>query len=285
MLRVKLLFLLVLIIVQVPVFSQEFEISSDLGSFSRKDWSEKKINKHISWYQLKSGNLFGEPQSINVLQIDLKKHRYDVGVAFNDSARVLLSELASAQDALAAINGTFFNMKKGGSVLFLKVDGEVVTPPNSNARSFIREAAFVVGDSVLINTFPKDDWENWHRSYEDVMVSGPLLVNKGMLVEPDSVAFNVTRHPRSAIGITMDYELLMVTADGRHENKASGLSIKELSVLMQALNCKTAMNLDGGGSTTLWLNEVGVVNYPSDNKKFDHEGARTIANGIVVSKN
>ncbi|WP_167615895.1 phosphodiester glycosidase family protein [Maribellus sediminis] len=281
----KTLFLLVLIVACGSVFSQEYQINSNLGSFSPTDWTRKKVNKQVSWYQLKSGELFAEPQSINVLRINLKKQKYEVSMVYSDSTLVLLSEMANGQNALAAINGTFFDTKNGGSVLFLKVDDEIVTHPNPNAKEFISEAAFVVGDSAHVVEFPKNDWQNWHRNYEDIMVSGPLLVKNGMLVEPDTVVFNTTKHPRSAIGITSDYELLMVAADGRHENKAVGLSIKELGILMQALGCKEAMNLDGGGSTTLWLKMAGVVNYPSDNKKFDHEGARAIANGVVVFRN
>ncbi|MCK3683900.1 phosphodiester glycosidase family protein [Maribellus sp. YY47] len=280
----KILLWLVLVVVCGTAFSQELQTGLSEKSFSPKDWSKEKVNKQITWYQLKSGELFGEPQSINVVKIDLRKHRYDVSMVYSDSARVLLSEMAEDKDALAAINGTFFDMKKGGSVVFLKVDDTIITPPNPEAGAMIREAAFVVGDSVRVVEFPKEEWGNWHPAFEDIMVSGPMLIKDGKLVEPDSVAFNTTKHPRSAVGITPDYQLLLVTADGRHKDKAVGLSMKELGILMEALNCKNAMNLDGGGSTTLWLQEEGVVNYPSDNKLFDHEGARTVANGIVILK-
>ena len=43
-----------------------------------------------------------------------------------------------------------------------------------------------------------------------------------------------------------------------------------------------AINLDGGGSTTLWTEKTGVINHPYDNKKFDHVGERTVPNLIVV---
>ncbi|MDX8338802.1 phosphodiester glycosidase family protein [Draconibacterium sp. IB214405] len=281
----KMLFWLVLIIVLGPVCAQENQQDIDVSPLSGKDWSKKKIFRSVEWYKLKDNELFGEPQSINVIKINLKKNEYDVSVVFSDSTRVLLSEMATKQKALAAINGTFFDMKKGGSVVFLKSGDKIITSPNPDAPVIVREAAFTVGDSVRIAAFPKNDWKNWQANYKEIMVSGPLLIKQGECIEPDSTAFTVTKHPRSAIGITSDYELLFVTADGRHENKASGLSIKELGLLMKALNCKDAMNLDGGGSTTLWSNKKGVLNFPSDNKVFDHEGARTIANGIIISKN
>nr|WP_321358093.1 phosphodiester glycosidase family protein [uncultured Draconibacterium sp.] len=283
--RRKILFWLVLIIFAGPVFSQESQQSINVSALTGKEWSKNKISGAVEWYKLKNNELFGEPQSINVLKIDLKRNKYDVSVVYSDSTRIFLSEMATKQNALAAINGTFFDMKKGGSVVFLKADDKIVTPPNSDATAIIREAAFTVGDSVRIAAFPKNNWKNWEANYDEVMVSGPLLVVDGKCVEPDSTSFTLTKHPRSAVGITNNYELLFVTADGRHENKASGLTIEELGILMKALNCTNAMNLDGGGSTTLWTDKKGVINFPSDNKVFDHEGARAIANGIIISKN
>ncbi|MFN7139367.1 MAG: phosphodiester glycosidase family protein, partial [Limisphaerales bacterium] len=46
-----------------------------------------------------------------------------------------------------------------------------------------------------------------------------------------------------------------------------------------------AINLDGGGSTTMWLRGKGIINHPSDNKKFDHEGARAIRTAVIVTLN
>ena len=60
------------------------------------------------------------------------------------------------------------------------------------------------------------------------------------------------------------------------------MSIPELATVSRLLGLKDAMNLDGGGSSTLWTDSTGIVNYPYDNKKFDHEGARKVPNVIVV---
>jgi exopolysaccharide biosynthesis protein len=54
---------------------------------------------------------------------------------------------------------------------------------------------------------------------------------------------------------------------------------------MRWLKAIDAINLDGGGSTTLWVNnEIGVVNFPTDNKKWDHEGQRKVANVLLLKK-
>lgn len=63
------------------------------------------------------------------------------------------------------------------------------------------------------------------------------------------------------------------------------MNLHELSNILRWLGAKEAMNLDGGGSSTLYIKgatENGVVNYPSDNKLFDHEGERAVANIIYV---
>jgi exopolysaccharide biosynthesis protein len=112
------------------------------------------------------------------------------------------------------------------------------------------------------------------------------MIYDNILCNLDSVRFNLTRHPRTALGITDDYHLLLVTVDGRHA-EAAGMNMWELQDLMKQLDCSEAMNFDGGGSTTMYIKgktENGVVNYPSDNRKYDHEGERKVANAIVVVK-
>ena len=85
------------------------------------------------------------------------------------------------------------------------------------------------------------------------------------------------------MGITDENHLIAVVVDGR-SSQAQGMTTYELATVMQALGCTEAMNLDGGGSSTAWVQGQpynGVVNYPSDNKKFDHYGEREVANAIV----
>jgi exopolysaccharide biosynthesis protein len=61
------------------------------------------------------------------------------------------------------------------------------------------------------------------------------------------------------------------------------MTIEEIASVMKALGCVNAMNLDGGGSSTAYVMNRGVVNYPCDNQKFDHEGERGVATVIVFA--
>ena len=69
------------------------------------------------------------------------------------------------------------------------------------------------------------------------------------------------RNPRTAIGYTKDNHLIMLTADGR-EGSSIGLTLMELAQLMKEFGCINAMNLDGGGSTVMYVNGQ-VVNKPA----------------------
>ncbi len=98
---------------------------------------------------------------------------------------------------------------------------------------------------------------------------GPLLVRHGLIVGGDAV-----RHPRTAVGYN-HRETIWVTVDGRRAGWSVGMTLTELAHLMRELGCTDAMNLDGGGSTTLWVRGL-VVNRPSDGQP------RPVANGLAV---
>ena len=102
---------------------------------------------------------------------------------------------------------------------------------------------------------------------------GPILVRGGK-----AVSFNGTspRAPRTAIGWNSKY-IFLVVVDGRQRSLSIGMDFPELAEYLVKLGCEEAMNLDGGGSTTMWVHGQ-VVNSPSQG------GVRPIANGLVVVK-
>ena len=127
---------------------------------------------------------------------------------------------------------------------------------------------------------------NWEKSLpqSSVLVTGPLLLFNNEVQELRANAFNNNRHPRTCACVTNDDNLLLITVDGRNA-MAQGMSLYELTYMAKMLNCKDAINFDGGGSTTMYIAgkpENGVVNYPSDNKKFDHAGERSVSNIFII---
>ena len=107
---------------------------------------------------------------------------------------------------------------------------------------------------------------------------GPLLVHNGSAERGSASAGTnsaaLPRHPRTAIGFSSRY-LFLVEVDGRQKELSIGMTFPELAELMKSLGCTEAMNLDGGGSSTFWLNGK-VMNSPSDK----HE--RALANAVII---
>ncbi len=115
---------------------------------------------------------------------------------------------------------------------------------------------------------------------EDIVGGVPQLIKNGVIEitweqEKSSKSFVETRHPRTAVAKLKDGKFLMVTVDGR-QKESVGMNLNELTALLIELGATDAMNLDGGGSTTMFLNGK-IVNTPSDK-----EGERKVGDAILV---
>lgn len=249
-------------------------------------WKIENPQKGIVYKYASIPQLYQGPQSISLIEID-PGAGLKVGVTVSDKMRET-SRMASEQGAIAAINGSYFDMKRGNSVCFLKVDRQVVdtTTLGEFARRVTGAVSIRKGKMKIIS---------WNRQIEKqykgkkgiVLASGPLMLKDGRycdwsLCEKDFIR---TKHPRSAVALTKDGKILFITVDGRFPKHAGGVSIPELAHLIRILGGKDAINLDGGGSTTLWLSgapDNGIVNYPCDNKRFDHRGERTVPNILYI---
>ena len=259
---------------------------SDSLAIVSAQWKIESPQKGIIHKYVSIPQLYQVPQSISLIEID-PGAGLKVGVTVSDKMRET-SKMASEQGAIAAINGSYFDMKRGNSVCFLKVDRQVVdtTTLGEFARRVTGAVSIRKGKMKIIS---------WNRQIEKqykakkgiVLASGPLMLKDGRycdwsLCEKDFIR---TKHPRSAVALTKDGKILFITVDGRFPKHAGGVSIPELAHLIRILGGKDAINLDGGGSTTLWLSgapDNGIVNYPCDNKRFDHRGERTVPNILYI---
>jgi exopolysaccharide biosynthesis protein len=118
-------------------------------------------------------------------------------------------------------------------------------------------------------------------SVEDIVGGVPQLIRNSKIditweEEKTTKSFVETRHPRTAVAKLKDGKFLMITVDGRSES-SGGISLYDLASLLLELGATDAMNLDGGGSTTMFL-DGKVVNHPSDK-----EGERKVSDSILVT--
>jgi len=238
-------------------------------------------------------SLFNAPENINILDVDLHDTAIAIKIAYNDSLLEPVSEFGKTSHAIAAVNGNFFNTHIGGPVCFLKVDGQVVNRTHDELDGtlflpWLDTAAMAISvNKVAVIIKPADiSWTGYHDTFPAIISAEPLLVWKNKVVPQRAHKFNDTRYSRTGIGLTKSHHLLVIVVDGNAKESA-GVTTAEFAKLFKALKCVSALNFDGGGSTTMWVSgelENGVVSQPTDNKKYDHYGERKVANAILIRR-
>lgn len=253
------------------------------------NWRNTRINRHVVWQEAHFESLFTSKQNINLIVIKNRRRIPTIALASAGDSLKPTSWFGRKFKALVAINGTFFDTKNGGSVDLIKVDGQLMDTTRLSGKKLIehQQAAIVIHRNKVQIAFGGDQ-PGWDRQLtaENVMTTGPLLLRNGRPHPLLKNAFNDNRHPRTCLCIGPRKQLILATVDGRNTN-AQGMNLHELTDLMRWLGCRDAINLDGGGSTTLWISTVGagskgVVNYPSDSKQWIHTGERPVSNVVLI---
>jgi exopolysaccharide biosynthesis protein len=169
---------------------------------------------------------------------------------------------------------------KGSSAI--PADGYVISA-TGKSREWLK-AKVRKGSSVTfswrLNPIEPDNNTNWRRAYS-MLGGGPQLIKAGKVAITDkqekmAAGFATDRHPRTAIAKLASGELLLVTVDGRQPGVSMGMSLYMLADLLRELGAVEAMNLDGGGSTTMVVHNK-IVNKPSD-----QTGERPVSDAILV---
>ena len=278
----RILLIVILACLNLSLFAQTAEDSIAIV-FAR--WETTSGPENIVHRRAAVRNLYGGEQSINLVEIPRGK-KLHFGIAVSEMKK--MTAHAEENQALAAINGSFYDMQKGNSVCFLKIGKEVID--TTTTREFelrVTGAVQVYKKKLKVLPWNKQIESKYRKNKGAVLASGPLLIEDGEVCswEMCDSSFVVTKHPRSAVFTTKDKRTVFITVDGRSKGNAIGVSLPELAHLICILGGEDALNLDGGGSTTLWMKgapDNGVLNYPSDNGKFDHQGERKIPNAIYV---
>ncbi len=209
-----------------------------------------------------------EPTRIGIDGIDRERADDQIVLYTPEFHRTTLT-LPGGLEVVVA-NGLVRAIHEGAGSSAIPPDGFVLSAGKLVAR---RLASLRTGDPVRIETQlhsqlrdPQNLWS--HVRY--AASAGPLLEVDGEQVldpatESISRVFAAARHPRTAAGVRADGTLLFVTVDGRNPETSVGMSIPELVDLMKTLGAVSAVNLDGGGSTTMVV-QGQAVSAPSDEK-------------------
>ena len=148
-------------------------------------------------------------------------------------------------------------------------NGYVISGPKAKLEPFFSAKKI----SLDIKMVP--EWENVNH----IISGGPYLVKDGSVfidVTAQKLGAITGKNPRTAIGYTAENEFIMVTVDGR-EQASVGMTLGELARMMKEFGCVNAMNLDGGGSSVMYVNGR-VVNNPAQ------KGGIPISNALTISE-
>ena len=119
-------------------------------------------------------------------------------------------------------------------------------------------------------------WRKWRRKVYNTVSGDRYIIDENGKYNLRIRARN--KDPRTAIGLTTEGKLILIVADGR-TNESAGLSFRELGYIFEEFGTKTAINLDGGGSSALWIKDR-IVNVPIDRGEPGKE--RFVVNHLCI---
>lgn len=292
--KIKITFISLIIFTSLSAFASPYS-SLDKSCID----SEKNIVPGVEWHKINCSDLYAEKLSINVLDVDLNIKQIKIKpVKASDNNLETVPNIANRdENIIAGVNGGFFynggtNSQYQDPICpgktypqtddlgdsLLQIDHQLIS--SSCDKNHYARSAFAIdkfGNAYIQQVSPEHALKNlYDEQNENVRYAiggGPNLVSptvdgKGFIniLDEGFAQIDKLRAPRTAIGITHDKHILFVTIDGKKPD--IGMTLSELAQFMaNALQAVSAMNLDGGGSTTMCIKMQGfceVVNQPSD---------------------
>ena len=170
-----------------------------------------------------------------------------------------------------------------------EVEHEPVAPPHAPRRGVV--VVEPDGDVRLLERAVAPS-----QPSGDLLQAGPLLVAGGTIVfdaDTDREGFSAGagqfdsditegRYPRAALGVSQDY-LVAVACDGRRSRVDGGLSMLELAEVLLELGAESAINLDGGGSTTL-VHRSHLLNRPYSSQDQPAPASRPVVTALIFER-
>lgn len=253
-------------------------------------------------------------QNVNVIEIDLTNPAYQLRFVYTDEPDTL-SAVAQSMGAICGINGGY-----EPDAIYIRTDSvnhsEVTIGPE-HSRFWKHEAAvcsdggagveiIYPGTEKAIETYKQNKARNIIAStpmlVDDYDPVGAWYVNPPLSPEEHAEGIKGTietprlhqgvRHPRTAVALTEDKDLLLITIDGRWPGRAEGMTAAETTeFIVRHFRPQYALNLDGGGSTTMYIKGHGadktdIVNYPTDRVRDygrTHYGQRRVQTFLVIT--
>lgn len=271
-------------------------------------WSSSTVVEGIKYWTFSGTEpVSNAKQKVFVIDWDTNVEGYRIGLQYT-SGGIINSDVFKAQNAIASLNGGYEQAS-----IVIKIAGKLYSAmPNNNIGTTDVPnwkndgAVYWDSEGVRIRHDGKGKTIAQQRNFyvsskeANILTSAPMLVSDYKPVGETFVNYTGNlnnlnyenpnrhqgvRHPRTAIATTENGHVLLIAIDGRRTSSA-GMTAKELTqFLVNNFNVQYALNLDGGGSTTMCVQGRGdsvthVVNSPTD-----EEGERTVTTHFYIVEN
>ena len=196
---------------------------------------------------------------------------------YGNNVTAKTSETAANNNAILAVNGDYYGANTTGYVIRNGVVyRDTVREDASNGDLAIyKDGSFkiIYENEISADQLVKDGVVN-------LLAFGPALVENGEIVvnTKSEVGQSMASNPRTAIGIIDENHYIIIVSDGR-TSESQGLSLYEMAEVMKSYGVKTAYNLDGGGSSTMYFNGR-VINKPTTNGNISE---RAVSDIVYIS--
>ncbi len=233
------------------------ESQQSTAIITENSYKDENISIEISEYRINDTTVYAadvQLSSPEYLKTALAKASYGKNVTAKTS------DTAASVNAILAINGDYYGAQEKGYVIKNSVIYRSTAVNGKEDLAIYKDGSFEI---IVEGQVSAQELVN--RGVVNLLSFGPALVEDGQVSVgvSDEVGKAKASNPRTAIGIIDDCHYIFVVSDGR-TSESEGLSLYELAQVMQQLGAKTAYNLDGGGSSTMWFNGA-LVNNPTTN--------------------
>lgn len=238
---------------EIVMNTEEIEESKGKTISTDNSYQDDNININIKEYRENNTTIY-------VADVTLKDSSYlKTAFAKNSYGKNVTettSDIADRVNAILAINGDYYGVQETGYVLR---NGKIYRSSSANKEDL---AIYNDGSWAIINEEETDINTLLEKGAYNILSFGPALLKNSQIQvsQTEEVGKAMRSNPRTAIGYIDENHYVFVVSDGR-TSESEGLSLYQLAEFMKTLGCKTAYNLDGGGSSTMVFNGK-VVNNP-----------------------
>lgn len=221
----------------------------------------------VTYYRYTFSSLYGGYQDVYITEVDLSNDNLEVGIGIcQDNNRQNTAALGAKYGAIAAINLGFFSMTTpSNAVGLLKYQGNF-HKANVGYTDVATEGYFWVHGNYAGVVTPAKYTANMA---DNIRFGYPVLVQNGEVYDKlaattsDSSGIILSRRSRTAVGVTIDRQTLYMVVFDEYGSRYA-VTCKELADFMISIGCYEAFNADGGGSSTMWNSQLGLVNTPEN---------------------